>query len=145
MTRNRDLRRTNFRKCIDEEVLTSVRTIITLLGNNLSKLNDPASMTYLLFQIIIPLSTVFFQNHLTILLSSEKTIRDIVERILSTSDRNCTLDIVCPHHFCTRGNSWVNIPMVLASLYTAQQYNFLLRYILVPIMPHSIIKWKSRG
>ena len=145
MTRNRDLRRTNFRKCIDEEVLISVRTIITLLGNNLSKLNDPASMTYLLFQIIIPLSTVFFQNHLTILLSSEKTIREIVERILSTSDRNCTLDIVCPHHFCARGNSWVNIPMVLASLYTAQQYNFLLRYILVPIMPHSIIKWKSRG
>ena len=49
MTRNRDLRRTKFRKCIDEEVLTSVRTIITLLGNNLSKLNDLANMTYLLF------------------------------------------------------------------------------------------------
>ena len=48
MTRNRDLR-TKFPKCIDEEVLTSVRTIITLLGNNLSKLNDLANMTYLLF------------------------------------------------------------------------------------------------
>ena len=62
MTRNRDLRRTKFRKCIDEEVLTSARTIITLLGKNLSKLNDPASMTYLFFQIIIR----FFKNHLAV-------------------------------------------------------------------------------